>query len=121
MDIERIKANGPWLLLKVLVPELIHGWKKRSSGVWVMGHTDDDKYGYTRATVVSVGPGTYEDTKAKTGWVTLRGAVEPGDDVLVRWYLTELNRPSMWDDEHCFIHQKDVLGTYPRVEIAEVA
>jgi co-chaperonin GroES (HSP10) len=108
MDFSRIRPLGPWVLLRLSTPMLYEGpggpLQKSSGGIFIPATAAQDKLGYCWATVIAVGSG-----KLSKKGNRIPPGVLPGETVWIRWYLSELNRPSKWDDQHCFLHQDDIL------------
>lgn len=109
MDISKIKPHGPWVLLKLDSPILYEGaggpCQKSTGGIFIPATAAQDKRGYCRAILLAKGNG---ELNPKTG-VRTPLPINVGSSVYIRWYLSELHRPYAWDNDHCFLHQKDLL------------
>jgi co-chaperonin GroES (HSP10) len=106
MDVTKIRAVGPWVLVKVDQPELEDGYEKfaGSSLYKPQGGTAADRLGHSLGTVLSVGSGKPDEVGK--GWI--KPGVKKGDRILFRGFLQEANRPQPFDREHCFLHMDDV-------------
>lgn len=100
-DSERVRAVGNWAFLKVL-PR-----KGEVNGI-VLPESNEDKVGYCRALVLSVGPGKWDH---KIGRYQKDESIKPGIIVYVRKYLTEVNPATLiGSSEFCFLDLQDLLA-----------
>jgi len=100
MDHERIRANGPWILVK---PEPVR--KTTKGGLYVPDGNLYERLGHIVAQVISAGKGYHEVTNKKTKFV--RCNVSPGDRVVFRGHLKDANKVG---NGYCFLHMRDVVG-----------
>lgn len=106
-----IKANGPWALLEVLDDHLEDGLRVSKGGLFLPEMNADERRGYNKARVVSMGSGVHNLTLDRRVKVDL----EPGQIVWYRKYLGELNdmddmhHQLELDGKHVFIHMDDIL------------
>lgn len=101
MDVECVRANGPWVLVKPEEPK-----KQTDSGLYVPDGNLYERLGYLVGRVVSVGKGYYEEVNGKTKFI--EPGVSPGDRVVFRGHLKEANK--FGASGHCFMHMKDLIG-----------
>lgn len=101
MDAERVRALGPWILVK---PE--GAVKITPGGIHVPGEVGMAKVGYNIARVKSVGSGywTEKGLRGETRQRFVRPQVKVGDRVA---YRTHLNNSCKFGD-HSFIHMDDL-------------
>lgn len=111
MDIERIRAHGPWLLVKPEEPR-----KRTSGGLYVPDGNLYERLGYTVARVISVGRGYFEEVNGKQKFVV--PDVAPGDRAVFRGHLKEANKVG---SSHCFLHLKDLVGILSEGEELDLA
>lgn len=104
--VTKIRAVGPWVLVKVDKPITDDGYEKFEGSTLYMpqGGTMEDRVGYSTGLVMSAGSGKPSDDGI--GWV--EPGVKAGDRILFRGFLQEANRPAPFDREHCFLHMDDV-------------
>lgn len=101
MDVSRIKAQGPWVLIKVDAPP-----EKSTGGIYLPAGNLEERLGHITGTVLSVGPG-----HRGKGGSRIPTGIAVGDRVLFRGYLQEANRPGgVIDREHCLINIDDIVG-----------
>lgn len=103
IDPHKIRPVGPMVLVEVLPKKT-----KTDGGIHLLSDTGEDKVGYVWAKIVALGSG-----KECKGGQRARPKVEPGEVVLVRRYLTEINRlPQVWGlgANYGFVHQDDLIG-----------
>ena len=101
MDADKVKAHGPWLLVK---PEPVR--KETSSGLYLPDGNLYERLGHVVARVISAGKGYYERTNGKEKFI--RCEVSPGDRVVFRGHLKDANKVGR--DGHCFLHLRDLIG-----------
>ena len=103
MDVGKIRAQGPWVLVKVDPSEE----KYAGSALYKAAGNMEDRMGISTGIVLSVGRGKWSEK----GQCFLSPGVEKGERIAFRGFLQEANRPGPLDKEHCFLHQDDVLGS----------
>ncbi len=101
MDISRVRAHGPWVLVEPEAPK-----KQTDSGLYVPDGNLYERLGHTVGRVVSVGKGYYEEVQGKTRFI--EPGISPGDRVVFRGHLKEANK--FGDSNHCFMHMRDLIG-----------
>lgn len=101
-DISKVKARGPWVLIK---PE--EAPKMSKGGLYFPDGNLLERLGHLVGVVVSVSSGYWETPKGKTKKVFIPMEVKPGDRVVFRGHLQEAHRLGQ---EHCFVHIKDLIG-----------
>jgi co-chaperonin GroES (HSP10) len=105
MDVSKIQAQGPWVLVKVDDPP-----KKSKAGIYLPVGNLEERLGHITGTVLSVGPG-----HRGKGGSRIPTDINVGDKVLFRGYLQEANRPGgVIDREHCLINIDDIVGVVER-------
>lgn len=103
MDVSMIRANGPWILVKLDPPSEKFAGSTLFKPYMFSG-TMEDRVGHSVGTVLSAGRG--KPSEDGIGWV--EPGVKKGDRILFRGFLQEANRPHPFDREHCFLHMDDV-------------
>jgi len=103
IDTTKIRARGPWVLVK---PEEVKHITK--GGLYVPEGNLLERLGHIVGEVVSVGEGYWEKIEGKTKKVFVRPEIKPGDRVVFRGHLQDANRV---DRNHCFMHIRDLIGT----------
>ena len=99
MDATKIRARGPWVLLKVDPPK-----EKTESGLlYVPQGSMTERLGDATGVVLSVGEGKL----GKKGRREHSG-LKVGDRIIFRGFLKEANPIAQLDKDHCMIHQDDV-------------
>lgn len=101
MDVDRVRANGPWVLVKPEDPK-----KQVGSGLYVPDGNLCERLGHTVGKVVSVGKGYYEEVNGKTKFIAPE--IFPGDRVVFRGHLKEANK--LGTSGLCFMHMRDLIG-----------
>jgi len=102
MEASKVKASGPWVLIK---PEPAPRMK---GSLYLPEGNLMERLGHVVGRVISVGKGYYE-RDAKTGKEKfVPQEVQPGERVIFRGHLKDANKAV--DGEHCFMHAKDLIG-----------
>jgi len=101
-DISRVKANGPWVLVKPEEPK-----KVTKSGLYLPDGNLLERLGHLVGVVVSASSGYWEKPKGKTKEVFIHMEIKPGDRVVFRGHLQDAHRLGQ---DHCFVHIKDLVG-----------
>jgi len=101
MEVDKIKANGPWVLVDPEEPP-----KRTNSGLYLPDGNAIERLGHVVARVKSAGEG-YWETKQNGKLVFIKTTVGPGDRVVFRGHLREHNR--VGNTKHCFMHAKDLV------------
>lgn len=99
MDITKLKAVGPWVLVKVHPRQ-----EKTEGGIYLPQGNYEERVGHAKGTVISTGKG-----KRTEKGVRLSTGVEVGEVILFRGFLSEANQPDV-DMEHSLIHMDDIIG-----------
>lgn len=99
IDVERVKALGPWVLVR---PE---PKKKEQGGIYLPQGNVLERLGHCVARVLSTGKGYYETKESREVFVP--SVIKEGDRVVMRGHLSEANKVGR---DCCFIHQRDLLG-----------
>jgi len=103
VDPLKVQPIGPWFLVKVEpLPE------KTAGGILLPRPliTTEERLGHTIGQVLKVGTGKLSKKGRRISY-----GIEPGDRVVFRWYLHEINRPGQfYDKEFCLIHGDDIQG-----------
>jgi co-chaperonin GroES (HSP10) len=94
-----MRPVGAWVLLKVDKPV-----EKTPGGIYMPAGNMVERLGHATATVLAVGSGKWDAKKKKR----IESGLKPGDRVVFRGYLQEAQRPQVFDDDLCLIHQDDV-------------
>lgn len=96
-----IVPYGPWVYIKVDPPI-----RRTAGGLYLPAGNLDERLGQRVATVVAVGAGKGRGKDKKAS------GVKPGDRIYLRGFLSELHKPGgmFENNDHCLIHQDDVLG-----------
>jgi len=102
IDITKVKARGPWVLVK---PEAAKNITK--GGLYLPDGNLLERLGHLVGTVVSAGEGYWEKPAGKTKEVFVRSEINPGDRVVFRGHLQDANRVGA---DHCFMHIRDLIG-----------
>jgi co-chaperonin GroES (HSP10) len=105
LDPTKVKAVGPWVFVKIVRPPLEDGLQKRGA-IFVPNGTMEERMGLGKGIALSVGPGEWNEKKKR---YDTHGLAD-GDRVIYRGFLNEANRTGQFDDQHCFIHIRDILG-----------
>lgn len=100
MDVENVKARGPWVLVK---PEPVK--KKTDSGIYLPEGNLLERLGHIVARVISTGPGYHDMVNGKRVFTPTE--VVSGDRVVFRGHLKNAN---MVGRIHCFLNMKDLVG-----------
>lgn len=101
-DISKVKARGPWVLIKPEEPKTMS-----KGGLYLPEGNLLERLGHAAAAVVSVSSGYWETPKGKTKAVFVPMDIKPGDRVVFRGHLQEAQRLGR---DHCFVHIKDLVG-----------
>jgi co-chaperonin GroES (HSP10) len=99
VDPLKVRPIGAWVLIKVDPPP-----KKQGSLYLPMGNLPE-RLGQATGTILRIGPGewTLKHNRRKPH------GLKPGDRVMFRGYLQEVNQPGgFMDREHCLIHVRDI-------------
>lgn len=102
VDVTKVRANGPWVLIEVEEPK-----RKTESGLYLPEGNLYERIGYSVGKVLSAGKG-YKETlpgRTKEGFITTE--VRPGDRVIFRGHMKEANKVG---EKSCFLHVRDILG-----------
>jgi len=100
MDAERVRANGPWVLVKPETPK-----KRTDSGLYIPDGNLYERLGHVVGRVLSVGKGYFDEVNGKVKFI--KPTIAPGDRVVFRGHLKEANRVGI---AHCFMHLRDLIG-----------
>lgn len=103
IDITKVKARGPWVLVKPEAPKNI-----TKGGIYLPDGNLFERLGHIVGTVISVGKGYWEKPVGKTKEVFIHSEVKPGDRVVFRGHLQDANRVGR---DHCLMHIRDLIGT----------
>ena len=103
MDIERVRAHGPWVLVIPEVPK-----KRTSSGLYVPDGNLPERLGHVVARVVSVGKGYWEKPEGSDKKRFIVADISPGERAVFRGYLKNANK--VGNNGYCFMHLKDLIG-----------
>lgn len=96
-DIGKVKPRGPWVLIRRLDdPE------KSDGGVYLPQGNTMQRLGHCRGAVIAAGRGEHR----KKHFVEM--PVSPGDVVVFRGFISEVNRPIELDHSLCLVHMKDI-------------
>lgn len=107
-----VRARGPWVYLERVKPELHEGMRKTKGGLYLPAGNMQERMGLEKGRVLSVGRGIWNEKKHRYD----PSGVGVGDLVLYRGFLGEMNHPSYFIDDVCFVHISDILG-FPDLEI----
>ena len=109
-DMTKIRAVGPWALVRLIKSEGPDGLTRTKSGL-LLTETGEKILGHATGELLSLGSGVWDEKKK----VRRRVHLEPGDTVHFRWYLAGLqkvNDHTQWDldGDYFFIHMDDLVG-----------
>lgn len=102
MDVSKLKANGPWVLVDPEVPT-----SKTDGGIYLPQGNLLERLGHVVAKVVSAGPGFW-DVNEHGKDVFVHTQVKTGDRVVFRGHLKAANQVGY--SKLCFMHAKDLVG-----------
>jgi len=115
-DPERVKARGPWLLVK---PERRR--EKTESGLYIPEGNQMERMGHSVAVVVSVDKGYWHVTpKGKSVWV--EHTVKKGDRIVFRGHLKHNDIVSyQYIGDLFFLKIPDILGVIDKEAVLDLA
>lgn len=103
MDIERIQAHGPWVLVIPEPPK-----KRLASGLYVPDGNLVERLGHVVARVISVGKGYWTTVEGRSKEVFVVSDISPGERAVFRGHLKNAN--TVGRDGYCFMHIQDLIG-----------
>jgi len=104
-DISKIKAKGPWILIKVDKPP-----EKTEGGIYMPAGNAEERFGNATGIALSVGEGKLNEGKKAIRAKYTHSGIKEGDRVVFRGFLQEANRPGPMDKDHALIHMDDIIG-----------
>jgi co-chaperonin GroES (HSP10) len=101
VDVTKLKARGPWVLVEVEEPK-----KQTEGGLYLPDGNLYDRIGYAVGKVLSAGKGYNDEIPGgKKRFQSID--LTPGDRVVFRGHMRSANPVG---DKCCFVHAKDLLG-----------